>query len=157
MGWIKEPIKTSEEIFNGIKAEFGETWSGRCGNSMIPCEYFSDHLRNYYDLTLTQCDEVCKMIKEYYGIDEFYLNEKLNEKQETIARRICIIDHDSHAVYFEDISEKDLEKYDGSEQAYINDTYSLYNFSWDYIVDCEFFDTEGNPRDVDLKKGIVEN
>ena len=136
MGWIKEPIKTSEQIFNEIKLEFGETWSGRCGDSMTPCEYFSDHLRNYYDLTLAQCDEVCKMIKEYYGIDEFYLNEK----KESAATRICIIDHDNHAVYFEDISEKDLEKYDGSEQAYIDDMYSLTNYSWDYIVDCIFFD-----------------
>ena len=82
---------------------------------------------NYYDLTLAQCDEVCKMIKEYYDIDEFYLNEKLNEKQKTIATRICIIDHDKHAVYFEDISEKDLEKYNGSEQAFIEDMYNLSN------------------------------
>lgn len=153
MGWIKEPIKTSEEIFNGIKAEFGETWSGRCGDSMTPCEYFSDHLRNYYDLTLAQCDEVCKMIKEYYGIDEFYLNEK----KESAAARICIIDHDNHAVYFEDISEKDLEKYDGSEQAYIDDMYSLTNYSWDYIVDCIFFDKEGDNHNVDIKKGITDH
>lgn len=152
MGWIKEPIKTSEEIFNGIKTEFGETWSGRCGDSMTPCEYFSDHLRNYYDLTLAQCDEVCKMIKEYYGIAAFYANEK----EKAAATRICIIDHDNHAVYFEDISEKDLEKYDGSEQAYIDDMYSLTNYSWDYIVDCIFFDKEGDNHDVDIKKGITD-
>ena len=72
MGWVKTPIKTTEQIFNEIKAEFGETWSGRLGDSTTPCEYFSDHLRNYYDLTLKQADEVCKMIKEYYKIDKFY-------------------------------------------------------------------------------------
>ena len=153
MGWIKEPIKTSEEIFNGIKAEFGETWSGRCGDSMTPCEYFSDHLRNYYDLTLVQCDEVCKMIKEYYGIDEFYANEKKN----AIATRICVIDHDRHAVFFEDISKKELEKYDGSEQAYIDDMYNLANYSWDYVVNCIFFDIESTPHDIDIKKGIVKH
>lgn len=151
MGWIKKPIYTCEEIFKRIKAEFGETWNGRCGGSTTPCEYFSDHLRNYYYLTLAQCDEVCKMIKEYYGIDEFYLDDK----KKPITRRICIIDHDKHIVYFEDISEKDLEKYNGSEQAFIDDTYCLPNYSWDYVVDCEFIDEETNPHTVDIKKNII--
>ena len=76
--------------------------------------------------------------------------------ERTTATRICIIDHDKHAVYFEDISEKDLEKYNGSEQAFIDEMYSVTNYSWDYIVDCEFYDEEGYPHEVDIKKGITD-
>ena len=79
------------------------------------------------------------------------------EIEKNIATRICIIDHDKQAVYFEDIIEKDLENYGGSEQAFIDDMYSLTNYSWDYVVDCEFFDEEGNPYDVDIKKGIINH
>ena len=75
MGWIKNPVKTTEEIFNEVVKEFGKTWNGRIGDSSSPYEYFTDHLRDYYDLTLRQCDEVCRMIRDYYGIKCFYYQE----------------------------------------------------------------------------------
>lgn len=69
MGWIKEPIKETKEIFNEIIAE---GWSGRIGSSSTPYEYWSDYIKDYYDITLKQCDELCRMIKEHYKIERFY-------------------------------------------------------------------------------------
>ena len=59
MGWIKEPIKTTEEIFNEVVKEYGKVWNGRINGCGSPYEYFVDHLRDYYDLTLEQSYEVC--------------------------------------------------------------------------------------------------
>lgn len=65
--------------------------------------------------------------------------------------RLVIIDHESHTLFIEDVSDEALAKYNGEEEAYINDNYCGHgnfsgNFSWDYITqtqyirDCE--DTE---------------
>lgn len=75
MGWIKTPIRDTKEIFNEIVKGFGEKWNGRIGSSMCPYEYFADYIRDYYDVTLKQCDEICAMIKEHYGIKRFYYTE----------------------------------------------------------------------------------
>lgn len=81
MGWVKEPIKATEEIFNEVVKEYGKVWNGRIGDSSCPYEYFADHLRDHYDLTLWQCDEVCGMIREYYGIKYFYYMEVQKHKE----------------------------------------------------------------------------
>lgn len=65
-------------------------------------------------------------------------------------RRIAIIDHDSHELYIEDISDKDLEKYNDGEQAYIDDNYDLENYSWDYIVGTTYFPTKDDPVDINV-------
>lgn len=88
MGWVKESIKTTEEIFNEVVKEYGKVWNGRIGSSSCPYEYFADHLRDNYDLTLWQCDEVCRKIKDYYGIKPFYYTEM---KQQEKVRFINII------------------------------------------------------------------
>ena len=75
MGWVKEPIKATEEIFNEVVNAFGKVWNGRIYGCSSPYEYFTDHLRDNYGLTLKQCDEICRMIKDYYGIKRFYYNE----------------------------------------------------------------------------------
>lgn len=75
MGWVKNPIMGTEEIFNGILSEYGDVWNRRIGGSVCPYEYFADHLRDNYTLTLSQCDEVCRMIKKYYNIFPFYYTE----------------------------------------------------------------------------------
>lgn len=75
MGWVKTPTETTEELFNQVISEYGEVWNGRIGDSTTPNEYFADHLRDNYDLTLLQCTELCRMIKEYYGIYPFYYDE----------------------------------------------------------------------------------
>lgn len=58
-------------------------------------------------------------------------------------RRIAIINHVTHGLYIEDIDEKELEeKYNGDEQAYIEDNYDLEDYSWDWITDIIYFPKE---------------
>lgn len=53
--------------------------------------------------------------------------------------RIVIIDHDNHALFIEDISDENLEKYHGEEEAYIKDNYTLGdNWSWEFITRIEY-------------------
>lgn len=48
--------------------------------------------------------------------------------------RLAILDHDSHTLFVEDVTEETLAKYDGEEEAYIEDNFALENYSWDYIT-----------------------
>ena len=72
MGWVKETIRTSEEIFNEI---IKEGWSGRVGSSSSAYEYWSDRIKDNYDVTLLQCNEICLMVREYYNIKKFYATD----------------------------------------------------------------------------------
>lgn len=64
---------------------------------------------------------------------------------------LAIIDHDTHQLYVENVDEEMLEEnYNGSEQEYINDNYSVSNYSWDYIVNTEVYDDEGRVTGVDF-------
>jgi len=74
MGWIKVPTKSSEEIFSEIVKD-RPNWNGRIGDSTTPYEYWSDWLRDNYDLTIKQADEICRNLKEYYHIEHFYYGE----------------------------------------------------------------------------------
>jgi len=74
MGWVKTPTRTSEDIFSEIVRE-RPTWNGRVGDGSSPYEYWSDYLRDNYDLTLSQADEICRGLKTYYGIEHFYYGE----------------------------------------------------------------------------------
>lgn len=74
MGWVKEPIKKSEQIYIEIVSE-RPTWNGRIGDSHSPYEYWMDWLRDNYALTLKQADEISLWLKEYYGIERFYYTE----------------------------------------------------------------------------------
>lgn len=74
MGWIKTPTKSSKEIFSEIVKD-RPTWNGRIGDSTTPYEYWIDWLRDNYDLTMKQADEVCRGLKEYYHIEHFYYGE----------------------------------------------------------------------------------
>ena len=69
--------------------------------------------------------------------------------------RLAIIDHETHNLFIEDVSDEALAKYNGEEEAYIKDNYCIHdNFSWEYITsaqyipDCE--DTE--VYDIDFKE-----
>ena len=74
MGWIKQSIKTSEEIFSEICEKY-PIWGGSVGDSTTPYEYWCDYLRDNYNLTLQQCDEICEGLKEFYNIEHFYYGE----------------------------------------------------------------------------------
>ena len=57
--------------------------------------------------------------------------------------RIAIIDHISHTLYVEDLTEEDLKPYNGEEQLYIEDNFSFKGeYSWDYIIDAEYYSAE---------------
>lgn len=68
--------------------------------------------------------------------------------------RVAILDHTTHQLFIEDISDKDLQKYGGSEQDYIDDNYTFKGgYSWDYIVDICYFPIEDKtPVEVDLSE-----
>ena len=74
MGWIKKPIRDTKGIFNEIVSKRKE-WNGFIGDSSSPYEYWVDYIRDNYDVTLKQCDEICKMIKEHYQIKKFYATD----------------------------------------------------------------------------------
>lgn len=68
-------------------------------------------------------------------------------------RLIAIISHETHKLYVEKISDEDLEKYDGDEQAYIDDNYALEgDYSWDWIDEAEYFcpELDGMPVDINF-------
>lgn len=68
-------------------------------------------------------------------------------------RRLAIIDHENHALYIEDINEEILEgQYGGDEQLYIDDNYSLKNYSWDWITDAQYFlEFEKTPIEINFE------
>lgn len=65
--------------------------------------------------------------------------------------RLVIIDHARHEVFIEDVSQEDLEKYGGEEEAYIKDNYTFEGeWSWDYIVGITFLPADDKtPREVE--------
>ena len=68
--------------------------------------------------------------------------------------RIAIIDHEHHRLFIQDISDEDLKKYNGEEEAFIKDMYADLEegkWSWDYIISIEHFaEEESDPVTVDL-------
>lgn len=68
--------------------------------------------------------------------------------------RIAVLDHSSHRLYVEDISDEELEKYGGDEQAYIDDNYFFEDgYSWDYIVEAEYIPEEDKtPIDMNFEE-----
>lgn len=67
--------------------------------------------------------------------------------------RIAIIDHKLHTLYVEDINDEILEsQYGGDEQLYIDENYSLEEYSWDYIIDAQFFpESEKTPIEINFE------
>ena len=64
--------------------------------------------------------------------------------------RIAVIDNESHTLFVEDINDEILEgQYGGDEQLYIDDNYSLKDYSWDYIVDTQYI-PEGDKTPVEI-------
>ena len=55
MGWVKE-ITTN------------------AGNSSA-YEFFSDYIRDHYDVTLEQCAGICETLRAYYKIENWYYND----------------------------------------------------------------------------------
>lgn len=68
-------------------------------------------------------------------------------------RRIAIIDHTNHTLFVEDVNEEILEdQYGGDEQKYIDENYNLKNYSWDYIIDAQYFpESEKTPIEINFE------
>ena len=82
MGWImtsencwqlhESNATTTQSIFNDIISIYDKAPTLKEGTLY---EFFSDYIRDYYDVTLKQCDEICKMLKVYYKAEKFYAND----------------------------------------------------------------------------------
>jgi hypothetical protein len=68
-------------------------------------------------------------------------------------KRIAIINHTNHTLFVEDINEEILEgQYGGDEQMYIDNTYSLEDYSWDWIIDTQYIpEFEKNPIEINFE------
>ena len=73
-------------------------------------------------------------------------------------RRIAIIDHTNHILFVEDINEKILEgQYGGDEYMYIDATYNLKEYSWDWITDVEYIpEFNKDPIEIDFEKKFLK-
>ena len=71
-------------------------------------------------------------------------------------RRLAIIDNVNHTLYVEDINEEILEgQYGGDEQLYIEDNYSLKEYSWDWITETQYFPVfDKTPIDINFEEMI---
>ena len=68
-------------------------------------------------------------------------------------RRLAIINHTNHTLYVEDINDEILEsQYGGDEQLYIDENYNLEDYSWDYIIDAQYFpESEKTPIEINFE------
>lgn len=82
MGWVSKQVRPTKDIFDDLIKKFGKKWKIEYmpSENGSPYEYFSDYIRDYYEVTLRQCDMLCKMIKEHYGIKRFYYTEMKSYK-----------------------------------------------------------------------------
>jgi hypothetical protein len=71
-------------------------------------------------------------------------------------RRLAIIDNVNHTLYVEDINEEILEgQYGGDEQLYIEDNYSLKEYSWDWITETQYFpEFDKTPIEINFEEMI---
>lgn len=79
MGWVKEEIMTDEELLEQLKKDFPDKFSvsrgvAKSGSNSV-YEYLGDYIKDYYDVTLAQCDRVSKALADYLGIKKFYWNK----------------------------------------------------------------------------------
>lgn len=66
--------------------------------------------------------------------------------------RLAIIDHAEHTLFIEDVTDEQLEKYNGSEEAYIKDTYTFEgDWSWDYVTDIEYIPEDDDKMSMELE------
>lgn len=72
--------------------------------------------------------------------------------------RLAIIDHESHNLFIEDVSDEALAKYNGEEEAYIEDTYELgKHWSWDYITSAQYIPDCEETEAYDINFDDIKN
>lgn len=72
--------------------------------------------------------------------------------------RLAILDHSTHALFVEDVNDDILEwQYGGEEESYIEDNYDLKEYSWDYIIDTEYYpEVDKTPIEVEFTDLLEE-
>ena len=65
--------------------------------------------------------------------------------------RLAIIDHETHELFVETVSDEAIEQY-GGEEEYIRDNYTFNDeWSWDYIVDAQYYGkAQSDPIEIDF-------
>ncbi len=77
--------------------------------------------------------------------------------------RLAIIDHNTHTLIVDEVSEETLAQYNGEEEDYIKAKYNLDFYSWDYITngkeelflfDKKVFTSEEEVNNISLQEAI---
>lgn len=82
MGWVNNELsERAKDIFCDVSSKFSaEDIMRRCvnGENSSPCELLADYIKDYHNVSLKVCDEVCEMLKRFYGkeLPYFYAYEK---------------------------------------------------------------------------------
>ena len=74
MGWVKEPVQNTGKICEDVIKKLGK-WRGVPKGNSSAYEFFTDYIRDNYDVTLAQCDGICQTLRAYYKINKFYYND----------------------------------------------------------------------------------
>lgn len=66
--------------------------------------------------------------------------------------RLAIIDHAEHTLFIEDVTDEQLAKYNGEEEAYIKDNYTFEgDWSWEYLTDIEYIPSDDDKLPMELE------
>ena len=78
-GWVSGEVVPSEEIFNDIISKFRDKddvlYATEKSMSGSVYEFLTDYIRDYYDVSLRQCDKIARMLKDHYEFEKFYAND----------------------------------------------------------------------------------
>ena len=66
--------------------------------------------------------------------------------------RLAIIDHAAHTLFIEDVTDEQLAKYNGEEEAYIKDNYTFEgDWTWEYVTDIEYIPSDDDKLPMELE------
>ena len=68
--------------------------------------------------------------------------------------RLAIIDHAAHTLFIEDVTDEQLEKYNGEEEAYIRDNYTFEDdnyWTWDYVTSVTYIPADDDKLPMELE------
>ena len=71
MGWVKQETMTDDELFEAITNELSYNtivWNMR-KNKENAYGYVGDYIKDYYDVTLKQCDRVTERLLKHFGLN----------------------------------------------------------------------------------------
>ena len=66
--------------------------------------------------------------------------------------RLVINDHAAHTLFIEDVTDEQLAKYNGEEEAYIKDNYTFEgDWTWEYVTDIEYIPADDDKLPMELE------